>query len=223
MSEPRFYAANASARIQLRALWNSNDAESAEEFLRSALPLATSKLNMTVEQVPAIPGGALVAGVMDRIQRKIVISTRFPIECQRFTLAHEIGHYLLHPGTKYFRDRSMDAPDYENGRPYYEVEADVFAAEFLMPRRFLKAKFIENFGGPLDTGILERKMLDLIAKGFKNGLSQAEFLRVPQLDRARIVATTGEFCGVIFTPLYREFQVSKTAMAIQLLDCGLVN
>ena len=64
---------------------------------------------------------------------------------QRFTLGHEIGHYLLHkfdgvhfdgPSTglqlNFRDDRSSDGSD------VYEMEANLFAAELLMPRRLLK-------------------------------------------------------------------------------------
>src|SRR5207245_482886 len=60
---------------------------------------------------------------------------------QRFTIAHEIGHLLLHRGATFhvdekspigFRnDRSSMATDEK------EIEANQFAAELLMPRNFL--------------------------------------------------------------------------------------
>jgi Zn-dependent peptidase ImmA (M78 family) len=60
---------------------------------------------------------------------------------QRFTIAHEIGHLLLHPDQSYldrkilpayFRDdRSRTAED------KVEIDANQFAADLLMPKRFL--------------------------------------------------------------------------------------
>jgi Zn-dependent peptidase ImmA (M78 family) len=60
---------------------------------------------------------------------------------QTFTLAHELGHYFLHPSSNfvdrkfiYFRDsRSAEAIDLK------EIEANEFAASFLMPERFIHA------------------------------------------------------------------------------------
>ena len=52
---------------------------------------------------------------------------------QRFIIAHELGHLMLHPGTN-FRDVSFD------GNPQ-EVEANEFAAELLMPSAFIKHYF----------------------------------------------------------------------------------
>ena len=59
---------------------------------------------------------------------------------QRFTLAHELGHYLLHPSDNFvdrkfilFRNaRSSQAVDSR------EIEANEFAAALLMPERFLQ-------------------------------------------------------------------------------------
>lgn len=62
---------------------------------------------------------------------------------KRFTIAHEIGHYLLHKGEEYhldrapsfrinFRDTVSSAAVDEN-----EMEANLFAAELLMPADFL--------------------------------------------------------------------------------------
>jgi Zn-dependent peptidase ImmA (M78 family) len=61
---------------------------------------------------------------------------------QRFTLAHELGHYTLHPHNPtvwvddlmvHFRGENMYAPATPE-----EVEANAFAATLLMPEEFLK-------------------------------------------------------------------------------------
>jgi Zn-dependent peptidase ImmA (M78 family) len=66
---------------------------------------------------------------------------------QHFTIAHELGHLLLHEGDKMHIDRSgygwrfrrqEEQPD---ARPSdEEQEANLFAAELLMPKRFLDAE-----------------------------------------------------------------------------------
>lgn len=60
---------------------------------------------------------------------------------QRFTIAHELGHYLLHKGTKVhfdedFRIDYRDATSSEATKRE-EVEANGFAAALLMPQRIL--------------------------------------------------------------------------------------
>jgi Zn-dependent peptidase ImmA (M78 family) len=64
---------------------------------------------------------------------------------QRFTIAHEIGHFLLHEGEQMHVDRAnfsfkvmlRDAKSSE-GTDVEEKEANLFAAELLMPARFLE-------------------------------------------------------------------------------------
>jgi len=60
---------------------------------------------------------------------------------QRFTLAHEIGHFLLHKGDRVILDRSFRVnlrdTNENNIEDPEEVEANLFAAELLMPEKFL--------------------------------------------------------------------------------------
>jgi Zn-dependent peptidase ImmA (M78 family) len=70
---------------------------------------------------------------------------------QRFSIAHELGHYLLHPedGTifvdrspVFFRDRASSS-----GIRQQEIDANAFAAELLMPEEDLNAQLN---GRPID-------------------------------------------------------------------------
>ncbi len=66
---------------------------------------------------------------------------------QRFTVAHEFGHYLnghqYHDGEgKMFEDKEFD---YLNPQHRQEKEADAFAAELLMPKHFLE-KDLAKYG-----------------------------------------------------------------------------
>lgn len=60
---------------------------------------------------------------------------------QRFTLAHEMGHFLLHKGDRVILDRSFRVnlrdTNGKNTEDPEEVEANLFAAELLMPEEFL--------------------------------------------------------------------------------------
>jgi Zn-dependent peptidase ImmA (M78 family) len=77
----------------------------------------------------------------DKDRTVIGVNSLHHMNRQRFTIAHEIGHMLLHEGTevhvdKTFRvnlrdDLSSQAVDRE------EMEANGFAAELLMPRHML--------------------------------------------------------------------------------------
>jgi Zn-dependent peptidase ImmA (M78 family) len=67
---------------------------------------------------------------------------------QRFTLAHELGHLLLHQVGHAYRDR-----DYEPGTSRVELEANRFAAELLMPAWMVRAAMASTRG---DTSRLAR-------------------------------------------------------------------
>src|SRR5262245_23994360 len=81
-----------------------------------------------------------IAGLVDRSQRRIVVAQKFRIEWRRFTTAHEIGHWVLHPGLIHHRDRPLEGGERANrSRPRQEQEADLFAAELLMPSKMVQA------------------------------------------------------------------------------------
>ena len=65
---------------------------------------------------------------------------------RRFSLAHEIGHYLLHRnGTDFRESVTIDSPPTEAddacGGSVTEQEANLFGRELLIPIEFLKASF----------------------------------------------------------------------------------
>ena len=81
-----------------------------------------------------------VSGMIYRYDGHAVIgvnSTHAPTR-QRFTVAHEIGHYVLHDGQPMFIDRFLTRVNWRNGESNTEeIEANQFAAELLMPREFV--------------------------------------------------------------------------------------
>ena len=67
---------------------------------------------------------------------------------KRFTIGHEIGHLLLHGARGFhvdegFRVHRRDQASGE-GADETEIEANLFAAELLMPQRFLAADLEEE-------------------------------------------------------------------------------
>jgi Zn-dependent peptidase ImmA (M78 family) len=60
---------------------------------------------------------------------------------QRFSIAHEIGHYLLHEGNRIFIDRTYNVSlrnrESSLGTNVEEIEANTFAASLLVPEHFL--------------------------------------------------------------------------------------
>lgn len=93
-----------------------------------------------------LPGG--VSGMLNIRKNQICLEETDSLERQRFTCAHEIGHFILHEkvflGDKFFGDVLFRSDI--TGK--LEREANSMAAEILMPIHFLK-----NFVGddmPMD-------------------------------------------------------------------------
>ena len=59
---------------------------------------------------------------------------------QRFTIAHELGHFLMRHDSDEFTEyeSSLDSPKQE-----FDIEASEFASELLMPLKWVKADFVK--------------------------------------------------------------------------------
>jgi predicted secreted protein len=68
----------------------------------------------------------------------ILVTTQRDLHMQRFTAAHELGHFVLEHHADSL-DREVRLPGNTDGRDHIEIEADAFAAEFLMPKWLVKA------------------------------------------------------------------------------------
>ncbi len=71
----------------------------------------------------------------------IGVNSSHPKVRQRFTIAHELGHFLLHQNDALHVDRAVHAKFRSSlskeGTDVDEIEANLFAAELLMPRILL--------------------------------------------------------------------------------------
>ena len=73
----------------------------------------------------------------------VAINASHPPNRQRFTAAHELGHYFLHAQGKdgLFVDKAFKrSPVSGTGEDAVEIEANRFAAEILMPKKFIEEK-----------------------------------------------------------------------------------
>lgn len=88
------------------------------------------RLGIVVKEPPVHP----VAGEITSTENSALVQLNGiePPVRRRFTLAHEIGHLLLHPSGRRFRDVTFE------GNPE-ESEANQFAADLLMPLWMLDA------------------------------------------------------------------------------------
>lgn len=90
-----------------------------------------------------------VSGVLVRRGNSAIIgtnSTQSP-QRQRFTIAHELGHFLLHDGITNHVDRSYRvnyrSVESSQATNVEEIEANFFAAAILMPKHMLDAESAE--------------------------------------------------------------------------------
>lgn len=111
----------------------------------------------------------------DTTNRRAIIGVNasHPKNRQRFTIAHEIGHLLLHKGEQIHIDR-MDGGYYVNSRNSEssegtneeEKEANLFAAELLMPKKFLDADLAKHD----DLDLFDETVLQNLAKKYEVSL-----------------------------------------------------
>jgi len=91
-----------------------------------------------------------------------------PVTRQRFTIAHEVGHLVLHRDESdlfidrgyskvFFRDERSSEGEYER-----ELEANAFAASLLMPVRLIEQEISRR-----DFDLGEGDSLDVLADSFK--------------------------------------------------------
>ena len=161
--------------------------------------------------------------ILDYDQRTVFLSTGDNVAKGRlnFSLAHEIGHMVLHGEEGY---SEMNRTRLTGGKKttrfslldQYEVEADRFAAELLMPEKAVRAHFSKLFGQSeivLGSGLAQKIIDTFNRKGrFKGEITRKEL--------SKWVAIYKPSPGDI--PLAGFFDVSAQAMSIRLMDLLLV-
>jgi Zn-dependent peptidase ImmA (M78 family) len=89
------------------------------------------------------PLNGLLGAYINTPEPGILITTKRPMSIQRFTAAHELGHFKMEHQPSLDDEsilRRMSEPIPLPNNPlaqYQEIEADAFAAEFIMPRWLL--------------------------------------------------------------------------------------
>jgi len=87
-----------------------------------------------------------VSGILypeDDNTNRIIVNSDHHENRQRFTMAHELGHYILHKNNKGIHiDRQTFSRNANSrtGLDPIEIEANRFAAELLMPRNLIEEK-----------------------------------------------------------------------------------
>lgn len=121
-----------------------------------------------------------------------------------FTLAHEIGHWVLHRDShKQLVTLRRDLAVTNNPT---EREANRFAVHLLMPSKLVTAEFTRRYGS------ISRAFEDLSVSARERWNSRREY--------ARFMASKGQSSSL--AAMDDEFGVSSTAMAIRLEELALV-
>ena len=159
-----------------------------------------------------------VAGIVDEFEQTVQISNRFSSEIQNFTTAHELGHVILHQATGLHRDRAQDGGAGSAPRDETEVEADIFAAFFLMPKKQIEATFKRLF--LMDHFVISNETA--FALGF-DGVTSFEKKCRTLRDLANLLASAEKYNRCFFKSMAQQFGVSTEAMAIRLEELSLVS
>lgn len=97
-------------------------------------------LNIIFEEIEDEHSGFLL---VEKGKATVAINSGHHINRQRFTAAHELGHYMLHAkGTDhFFADQAFQrSVASSTGEDTIEVDANRFAAEILMPKNRIEEK-----------------------------------------------------------------------------------
>jgi Zn-dependent peptidase ImmA (M78 family) len=137
-----------------------------------------------VEIIAASLGLSVAAEPLDEVSGALIIqnnnsyiryNTTHPPTRQRFTIAHELGHYYLHCDFKNVNRKDQLFVDkdfivkYRNANNYtfaelkQEQEANAFAAALLMPRDFINSEINKKIYANVD----EIKLIEKMAQVFK--------------------------------------------------------
>jgi hypothetical protein len=202
-------------------------------FLRDGLrPMVQALLQVQLEEPTHLcvediqrlgaPPNYRLAGFLDREARRIVVARDSKEEIRRFTIAHEVGHFILHPFTLLHRDLPVSGAERRNyQRPRIECEADLFGAELLMPEKPVRAVYEHCYGDPIDENLPEGDVMSFCLPTGRH-VSPKDF-RLNGADfRAMVVASAIGFRHRHFASPSKTFRSTVTAMAIQLQSFGWV-
>ena len=213
-------------------IWNPAPLSADDIFPLDVRTIVEAGLGVRFEDPEQIPPSSPVAvqvvpvetaGFIDRENGRIVVAQKFQSAYRRFTGAHEVGHWLLHPELSYHRDRPLKGNErLTPQRPVEEKEADVFAAELLMPKKYVRNCFAARFREAIRISNIDETTAFWLA-----GRSPSEG-RIPDLVSrgkrylALQVATCRFFESRHFDSIADRFGVSPTAAAIRLEELRLV-
>lgn len=174
MLDWRDYTESVRSKVQVRKLAARVLADCDAPGPSTDIRELVQKLGITLIDAPHDPASPDLSGaaVMKDGQPFILVNESHRPERQRFTIAHELGHLLMHVSTGkavLFRD-DVSA----RGVDPFEVEANAFAAALLMPEERVR-RLVPEPMNPMDDDGIER-----LAKRFEVS-GQAMAIRLKSL------------------------------------------
>ena len=148
------------------------------------IDIVAHRLGLIIEEVPL---GDAVSGVLvvDGSRGVIGVNSGDAVVRKRFSIAHEIAHFVLHKGeSDIFIDKAYVAfrnLDSAAGEKRAEIQANQFAAALLMPKESIRREMGE---GVIDLGD-EEVLKELAAKFLVS--SQAMAYRMSALELLRAI------------------------------------
>lgn len=154
-------------------------------IVRPAVPVEEIAKQLGFE-VHYIPYDADLSGaiLIEDNQTIIAVNSFHHINRQRFTIAHEIGHLMLHDDNDLHVDRDFKV-NFRNALfsqavDIEEIEANAFAASLLMPENMLLNEVSKIFKSGLDLSHNESNEIEDIAKTFQVS-QQSLYIRLGKL------------------------------------------
>ena len=201
---------------QKEALWKDGVPDDPAELLNpeKAFELLGYKV-FKRSSLGVIEGDIDIAGIIDKDNRTVELSMLMSPEVMNFTAAHEVAHAIMHQQSGLHRDKPLDGSA-TGPRDHIELEADKFAAYFLMPAKLVRSRFDERFPPEL----LQRDNLQHLLNRNKDKRVDKELSTKRGLARA--LAGLDSMNGEAIFSLAEQFKVSREAMAIRLEELKLV-
>jgi Zn-dependent peptidase ImmA (M78 family)/formiminotetrahydrofolate cyclodeaminase len=156
------------------------------------------------------------AGQIDKVNKVVLVSENFPKATQYFTLAHELGHALMHKQISLHRDKPIDGSALSGPRDLVEQQADKFASSFLMPQKQLQNIFKEIF--LVDKIEMNEDTAYALNISLKDLRKRCKNLR----EFSLLIAGTNFLRSNPIVSLAERFNVSISAMAIRLEELKVV-
>lgn len=163
-----------------------------------------------------VDGTFEVAGLFDKPTSSVRVSRQLPHQTRSFTMAHELGHAILHAGVTMHRDRALDG-SMIRARDLKEYQADVFASLFLLPAKQARLAMRNRF--LTESFKLNEATAFALNMGSLTEL-RGRFRDLRMLSRTLAAATY--YNGRHFISMAEHFGVSVETMAIRLEELTLL-